>query len=77
VRRPLIDSEPPRLAPIANKLIDSVFHPLGEQDPVFYIADTIAHHAVEAADQFVVSTWKTVRYNGPKLEELAKKKREV
>jgi hypothetical protein len=53
-----------------------VFHPLGEQDPVFYIADTIAHHVVEAADQLVVSTWKTVRYNGPKLEELAKKKKE-
>jgi len=72
VRRPLIDSEPPRLAPIANKLIDSVFHPLGEQDPRYYVIDTIAHHVVEAADQFVISTWKTIRYNGPRL---AKKKK--
>jgi len=74
VRRPLIDSEPPRLAPIANKLIDSVFHPLGEQDPRYYVIDTIAHHVVEAADQFVISTWKTIRYNGPKLERAKKKK---
>jgi hypothetical protein len=74
VRRPLIDSEPPRLAPIANKLIDSVFHPLGEQDPTYYVIDTIAHHVVEAADQLVISTWKTIRYNGPRLERLKKKK---
>ena len=74
MRRPLIDSEPPRLAPIANRLIDSVLHPLGEQDPAFYVIDTIAHHVVEAADQFVISTWRTIRYNGPRLERVKKKK---
>ena len=73
MRRPLIDSEPPRLAPIANRLIDSVLHPLGEQDPRYYVVDTIAHHMVEAADQFVLSMWKTVRYNGPRLERLKKR----
>ena len=74
MKRPLIDSEPPRLAPIANRLIDSVLHPLGEQDPAFYVIDTIAHHVVEAADQFVISTWRTIRYNGPRLERVKKKK---
>jgi len=38
------------------------------------VIDTIAHHMVEAADQFVISAWKTIRYNGPKLERLKKKK---
>lgn len=75
MRRPLIDSQPPRLAPIANKLIDSVFHPLGEQDPRYYVIDTVAHHVVEAADQLVISTWKTIKYNGPRLERAMRRDR--
>ena len=71
----LKDKQPPRLAPILNKQIDAIFHPLGEQDPIFYYIDSLAHHIVEASDQLVISTYKTIRYNGPKIQKAQKKRK--
>jgi ABC-type branched-subunit amino acid transport system ATPase component len=58
---------PPRLAPLLNKQIDSVLHPLAKKSKVYVLIDTAAHIAVEQADTFVESLHKFVKYNLEKL----------
>jgi hypothetical protein len=58
---------PPRLAPILNKRIDELLHPLGERNKSIYIVDAVAHALVEQADSLVLSLYKSIRYNLPKI----------
>ena len=74
---------PPRMSPVLNRVIDSVFHPWAEKQPepvrgaVVYLLDGLAHFLVEMNDQAVVSLWKFTRYNLPKiLEKLGVARRE-
>jgi len=53
---------PPRLSPLLNQLIDSVFHPLARRDRLWDAVDTLAHWAVELGDQAVESLYKTYMY---------------
>ena len=63
---------PPRIAPLANRMIDRVFHPLAEKrrDPGIYLLDTLAHFAVELGDQAAQSLVKALRYNAPRVLRL-------
>jgi hypothetical protein len=58
---------PPRLAPVINKKIDELLHPLAEKNKLLYIVDSLAHTAVEQADSLVQSLYKVVKYNLDKM----------
>lgn len=58
---------PPRLAPIINKKIDELLHPLAEKNRLLYIVDSLAHTAVEQADALVLSAYKAIKYNLDKI----------
>jgi hypothetical protein len=58
---------PPRLAPILNKRIDELLHPLGERNKFIYVVDSVAHALVEQADSLVLSFYKSIKYNLPKI----------
>jgi hypothetical protein len=60
---------PPRLAPIINKKIDEILHPLAEKNKLLYIVDAVAHTVVEQADSLVLSAYKAIRYNLDKIVE--------
>lgn len=60
---------PPRLAPIINKKIDEILHPLAEKNKLLYIVDAAAHTVVEQADALVLSAYKAIRYNLDKIVE--------
>jgi hypothetical protein len=58
---------PPRLAPILNRKIDELLHPLAERSRLIYVVDSLAHTVVEQADSLVQSIYKAIKYNLPKL----------
>ena len=58
---------PPRLAPVINKKIDELLHPLAEKNKLLYIVDAVAHTVVEQADALVLSVYKAIRYNLDKI----------
>jgi hypothetical protein len=58
---------PPRLAPILNKKVDELLHPLAERNRAIYLVDSLVHAAVEQADSLVQSLYKTIKYNLPRL----------
>ncbi len=60
---------PPRLAPVLNRLIDRVMHPLAEKNRALYALDSLLHISVEMGDAFVDSLAKTIRYNISKILE--------
>jgi hypothetical protein len=55
-----------------NKGIDAIFHPLAKKEPLYYIADGIAHGLNER--NLPVSIEKFMRYNVPKMFEAYLKK---
>ena len=59
--------DPPRLAPVANQIIDRVMHPAAEKRRELYLVDSALHMLVEMGDQFVASVTKSIRYNLPKM----------
>jgi hypothetical protein len=59
--------QPPRLAPLLNPRIDALLHPLAERNKSIYIVDAVAHALVEQADSLVLSLYKSIRYNLPKV----------
>ena len=61
--------DPPRLAPILNRIIDENLHPLAERNRLLYLVDSMLHTAVEIGDTLVHSAVKTLRYNVSKLLE--------
>jgi len=68
---------PPRLAPVLNRVIDSVLHRLAEEegDPGVYLLDSALHTLVELGDQLADSIAKSVRYNLPRVLRLAERAR--
>jgi hypothetical protein len=58
---------PPRLAPLLNKKIDELLHPLAERSRAVYLLDSLAHTVVEQADSLVQSLYKVVKYNLDKM----------
>lgn len=59
--------DPPKLAPILNRIIDETIHPIAEKNKALYILDSILHTTAEIADTIMYSITKTLRYNIPKL----------
>jgi len=66
--------DPPRIAPILNRVIDEVMHPLAEKNKKLYYVDSALHIAVELGDALAQSLIKTIRYNIPKILEKRKEK---
>jgi len=59
--------DPPRVAPLLNRVIDEVLHPLAEKRRELYLLDSALHTAVELGDALAKSLAKTIRYNLSRL----------
>ena len=60
---------PPKLAPVLNRVIDKALHPAAERDERIYALDSALHTVVEVGDTLVHSLAKTIRYNVARIVE--------
>jgi len=55
-----------------NKIVDSVFHPLAREEPIFWLADFVGHGLIEQNP--ILSIKKFIHYDVPKIAKQYRKR---